>query len=162
MIVTKAVVLNKWLLEMLIANGLTLEAIFYMRKCLLAITGAFISSGCISHPAQYEPLLVTLKNNEPCFSISSGSGLDNTLSSHTPTVMKREGAEWKTISEPATYSPVVRLDAHDCHQWSGINWEAGEYDVALRVTDGTDAVRYAAHFNLRKNAKGELKIFKIE
>lgn len=133
-----------------------------MRKYLLSISVTLISSGCISHPAQYQPLLVTLKNNEPCFSISSSSGFGNSLSSYAPTVMKREGAEWRAISEPATYSPVVRLDVHDCHQWNGIDWEAGEYDVALKVTDGNEAVRYAAHFNLRKNAKGELKIFKIE
>ena len=146
-----------------VASGLlTLKAMFYMRKCLLSIAVAFISSGCISHPAQYQPLLVTLKDNEPCFSIIPGLVFDTSLSSHTPTVMKREGAKWKTISEPATYSPVVRLDAHDCHQWNGINWEAGEYDVALKVTDGNEAVRYAAHFNLRKNAKGELSIFRIE
>ncbi len=133
-----------------------------MRILTVALVVTFISSGCISHSAQYEPLLVRLKNNEPCFSISSGSSLDNSLSSHAPTVMKREGGEWRTISEPATYSPVVRLDAHDCHQWNGIDWEAGEYDVALKVTDGNEAIRYAAQFNLRKNAKGELSIFKIE
>lgn len=133
-----------------------------MRKYLLIIAVSFISSGCISHPAQYQPLLVTLKNNEPCFSISSGSGLDKSLSSHAPTVMKREGAEWRTISEPATYSPAVRLDAHDCHQWNGIDWQAGEYDVTLRVTDGNDAVRYATRFKLQKNAKDELHIFKVE
>ncbi|WP_312467997.1 hypothetical protein [Pseudescherichia sp.] len=141
---------------------LTLKAMFYMRKCLLSIAVAFISSSCISHPAQYQPLLVTLKDNEPCFSITPGLVFDTSLSSHAPTVMKREGGEWRTISEPATYSPVVRLDAHDCHQWNGIDWEAGEYDVALKVTDGNEAVRYAAHFNLRKNAKGELSIFRIE
>jgi len=133
-----------------------------MRMFTVASVVIFINSGCISHPAQYEPLLVRLKNNEPCFSISSGSSLDNSLSSHAPTVMKREGGEWRTISEPATYSPVVRLDAHDCHQWNGIDWEAGEYDVALKVTDGNEAIRYAAHFNLRKSAKGELSIFRIE
>lgn len=130
-----------------------------MRMFTVASVVVFINSGCIPHPAQYQPLLVTLKDNEPCFSIIPGLVFDKSLSSHTPTVMKREGAEWKTISEPATYSPVVRLDAHDCHQWNGINWGAGEYDVALKVTDGNEAVRYAAHFNLRKNARGELKFF---
>ncbi|GAL56525.1 hypothetical protein EV102420_02_01290 [Pseudescherichia vulneris NBRC 102420] len=131
-----------------------------MRMFTVASVVVFINSGCISHPAQYEPLLVTLKENEPCFSIIRGSGPDNSLSSHAPTVMKREGADWRTISEPATYSPVVRLDVHDCHQWNGINWQAGEYDVTLRVTDGNDAVRYAARFELQEYVLGQYRIVK--
>ncbi|WP_312457732.1 putative T6SS immunity periplasmic lipoprotein [Pseudescherichia sp.] len=132
-----------------------------MNRLFLIILLSLISSGCVSHPAQYQRMEVSLKNNEPCFSINP-SGLDKPLSSHAPTIMKREDSEWKTISKPATYTPVTILETNQCSQWGGINWEEGEYDVALKVMGGDDAIRYAARFKLQKNATNKLSIINIE
>lgn len=132
-----------------------------MNRLLLIISISFISSSCVSHSAQYQPLMVSLKNNEPCFSITTPD-LDKPLSSHAPTIMKREGTEWKNVSKPATYTPVTILEPNQCRQWGGVNWQSGEYDVALKVTGGEDAIRYAARFIVQKDAMGKLTIINIE
>ncbi len=128
--------------------------------CVLAIT--LMASACVSHPAQYKPLSVTLKNNQPCFAIPANSGLEEPITSHSPTVMKKTGTEWETVSPPSTFSPVVTLNTQQCYQWSGISWQTGEYDVALKVAGKNESVRYAARFVLEKNASGQFTISQSE
>lgn len=133
-----------------------------MKKVFGALSVTLMASACVSHPAQYQSLTITLKNNEPCFAIPANSGLDAPVTSHSPTIMKRAGNEWKTISPPSTNSPVVTLNTQQCHQWSGIAWQTGEYDVALKVSGKNDSVRYAARFSLEENASGQFKITQTE
>lgn len=133
-----------------------------MKKVFGALSVTLMASACVSHPAQYQSLTVTLKNNEPCFAIPANSGLDAPVTSHSPTIMKRAVNEWKTISPPSTYSPVVTLNTQQCRQWSGIAWQTGEYDVALKVSGKNDSVRYAARFTLEENASGQFKITQTE
>lgn len=127
---------------------------------VLAVT--LMASACVSHPAQYRSLEVTLKNNEPCFAIPANPGLEMPVTSHSPTVMKRAGNEWKTISPPSTFSPEVTLTTQQCHQWKGVAWQAGEYDVALRVSGKSDSVRYAARFILIEDSAGQFRLTQTE
>ena len=116
----------------------------------------------MSHPAQYQSLSVTLKNNEPCFAIPANSGLDAPVTSHSPTIMKRAGNEWKAISPPSTFSPEVTLTVQQCHQWTGITWQAGEYDVALKGAGKNDSIRYAARFILEEGPSDQFKLTQTE
>ncbi|HDR2622007.1 TPA: hypothetical protein QCI71_002902 [Enterobacter chuandaensis] len=127
---------------------------------VLAVT--LMVSACVSHPAQYRSLAVTLKNNEPCFAISANHGLQAPVTSHSPTIMKRVGNEWKTISPPSTFSPEVTLMTQQCHQWKDVAWQAGEYDVALKVSGKNDSIRYAARFTLQEAPSGQFKLMQTE
>lgn len=133
-----------------------------MKQFLSVVAIAFTVSACVSHPAQYQSLSVTLKNNEPCFAIPANSGLDAPVTSHSPTIMKRAGNEWKTISPPSTFSTEVTLTTQQCHQWKGIAWQAGEYDVALKVSGKNDSIRYAARFSLQEGPSGQFKLTQTE
>ncbi|MBL5926712.1 putative T6SS immunity periplasmic lipoprotein [Enterobacter asburiae] len=133
-----------------------------MKQLLSVVAIALTVSACVSHPAQYQSLSVTLKNNEPCFAIPANSGLDAPVTSHSPTIMKREGNEWKAISPPSTFSPEVTLTTQQCHQWKGITWQAGEYDVALKVSGKNDSIRYAARFTLQEGPSGQFKLTQTE
>lgn len=133
-----------------------------MKKMLGVISITLMANACISHPAQYQSLSVTLKNNEPCFNIPKDSGLDKPITSHSPTIMKRKGAQWETISPPATYTPVITLNPEECHQWNGIQWQSGEYDVVLKLTGKNDSVRYAARFVLEKKTSGQFQLLQSE
>lgn len=133
-----------------------------MKKKFGVLTIALIVSACVSHPAQYEPLSVSLKNNEPCFVIPIDSGLEEPITSHSPTIMKRTAGGWETVSPESTFSPVVRLNTQQCHQWSGIPWQPGEYDIALKVTGKNDSIRYAVRFVLEKNASGQFQVLQSE
>lgn len=118
-----------------------------------------MANACVSHPAQYQSLSVTLKHNEPCFAIPANSGLDAPVTSYSPTILKRVGNEWRAISPPSTYSPVVTLNTLQCNQWRGIVWQTGEYDVALKVSGKNDSIRYAARFILEEGSSGQFKLF---
>ncbi|HEP0313734.1 TPA: hypothetical protein QIS87_000393 [Enterobacter bugandensis] len=133
-----------------------------MKQLLSVVAIAFTVTACVSHPAQYQSLSVMLKNNEPCFAIPANSGLDAPVTSHSPTIMKRAGNEWKAISPPATFSPEVTLTTQQCHQWKGIAWQAGEYDVALKVSGKNDSIRYAARFTLQEGPSGQFKLTQTE
>ncbi|KDF47681.1 hypothetical protein M8B70_09900 [Enterobacter chengduensis] len=133
-----------------------------MKQLLSVVAIALTVSACVSHPAQYQSLSVTLKNNEPCFAIPAISGLDAPVTSHSPTIMKRAGNEWKAISPPSTFSPEVTLTTQQCHQWKGIAWQAGEYDVALKVSGKNDSIRYAARFTLQEDPSGQFKLTQTE
>lgn len=133
-----------------------------MKELLSVVAIALTVSACVSHPAQYQPLSVTLKNNEPCFAIPADSGLDAPVTSHSPTIMKRAGNEWKAISPPSTFSPEVTLTTQQCHQWTGITWQAGEYDLALKVSGKNDSIRYAARFTLQEGTSGQFKLTQTE
>ena len=133
-----------------------------MKQLLSVVAIALTVSACVSHPAQYQSLTVTLKNNEPCFAIPANSGLDAPVTSHSPTIMKRAGNEWKAISPPSTFSPEVTLTTQQCHQWTGITWQAGEYDVALKVSGKNDSIRYAARFTLQEGSSGQFKLTQTE
>lgn len=133
-----------------------------MKQLLSVVAIALTVSACVSHPAQYQPLSVTLKNNEPCFAIPANAGLDAPITSHSPTIMKRAGNEWKAISPPSTFSPEVTLTTQQCHQWTGITWQAGEYDVALKVSGKNDSIRYAARFTLQEGSSGQFKLTQTE
>ncbi len=133
-----------------------------MKQLLSVVAIALTVSACVSHPAQYQSLSVTLKNNEPCFAIPANSGLDAPVTSHSPTIMKRAGNEWKAISLPSTFSPEVTLTIQQCHQWKGIAWQAGEYDVALKVSGKNDSIRYAARFTLQEGPSGQFKLMQTE
>ena len=133
-----------------------------MKQLLSAVATAFTMSACVSHPAQYQSLSVTLKNNEPCFAIPTHSGLETPVTSHSPTIMKHAGNEWKTISPPSTFSPEVTLMSGQCQQWQGIEWQAGEYDVALKISGKNDSVRYATRFTLEEGSSGEFKLTQSE
>ncbi|HBM9901978.1 MULTISPECIES: putative T6SS immunity periplasmic lipoprotein [Enterobacter] len=130
-----------------------------MQKLFVVFGVTLMASGCVSHPAQYQSLLVTLKNNEPCFAIPADSGVDAPVTSHSPTIMRRAGNEWKAISPPSTFSPEVTLTTQQCHQWTGITWQAGEYDVALKVSGKNGFIRYAARFILEEGPSGRFKLF---
>lgn len=133
-----------------------------MKKLFGMITITLMASACVSHPVQYQSLLVTIKNNEPCFAIPPNSGVEEPITSHSPTIMKRVAVEWQTVSPPSTFSPVVILNTRQCHQWRGIPWQAGEYDVALKVTGKNESIRYAARFVLEKNTSGQFYISQSE
>ncbi|BEK74829.1 hypothetical protein EATA6166_27210 [Enterobacter asburiae] len=133
-----------------------------MKQLLSVVAIALTVSACVSHPAQYQSLTVTLKNNEPCFAIPANSGLDAPVTSHSPTIMKRAGNEWKAISPPSTFSSEVTLTTQQCHQWQGIAWQAGEYDVALKVSGKNDSIRYAARFTLQEGSSGQFKLTQTE
>ena len=133
-----------------------------MKQLLSVVAIALTVSACVSHPAQYQSLTVTLKNNEPCFAIPAKAGLDAPITSHSPTIMKRAGNEWKAISPPSTFSPEVTLTTQQCHQWTGITWQAGEYDVALKVSGKNDSIRYAARFTLQEGPSGQFKLTQTE
>ena len=133
-----------------------------MQKLFGVFAVTLMVSACLSHPEQYQSLSVTLKNNEPCFAIPANSGLEAPVTSHSPTIMKRAGNEWKAISPPSTYSPVVTLNTQQCNQWRGIAWQTGEYDVAQTVSAKNDSVRYAARFTLEENASGQFTISQTE
>ena len=133
-----------------------------MKQLLSVVAIALTVSACVSHPAQYKSLSVTLKNNEPCFAIPANSGLDAPVTSHSPTITKRAGNEWKAISPPSTFSPEVTLTTQQCHQWKGIAWQAGEYDVALKVSGKNDSFRYAARFTLQEGPSGQFKLTQTE
>jgi hypothetical protein len=133
-----------------------------MKQLLSVVAIALTVSACVSHPAQYQSLSVTLKNNEPCFAIPANSGLDAPVTSHSPTIMKRAGNEWKAMSPPSTFSPEVTLTIQQCHQWKGIAWQAGEYDVALKVSGKNDSIRYAARFTLQEGPSGQFKLMQTE
>ncbi|MFO4058602.1 putative T6SS immunity periplasmic lipoprotein [Enterobacter asburiae] len=133
-----------------------------MKQLLSVVAIALTVSACVSHPAQYKSLSVTLKDNEPCFAIPANSGLDAPVTSHSPTIMKRAGNEWKAVSPPSTFSPEVTLTTQQCHQWKGIAWQAGEYDVALRVSGKNDSIRYAARFTLQESPSGQFKLTQTE
>ncbi|MCU6178376.1 putative T6SS immunity periplasmic lipoprotein [Enterobacter roggenkampii] len=133
-----------------------------MKQLLSVVAIALTVSACVSHPAQYQSLSVTLKNNEPCFAIPANSGLDVPVTSHSPTIMKRAGNEWKAVSPPSTFSPEVTLTTQQCHQWQGIAWQAGEYDVALKVSGKNDSIRYAARFTLQEGPSGQFKLTQTE
>ncbi|MEG5423991.1 hypothetical protein UXP88_11480 [Enterobacter hormaechei] len=133
-----------------------------MKQLLSVVAIALTVSACVSHPAQYQSLSVTLKNNEPCFAIPANSGLDAPVTSHWPTIMKRAGNEWKAISPPSTFSPEVTLTTQQCYQWKGIAWQAGEYDVALKVSGKNDSIRYAARFTLQEGPSGQFKLTQTE
>ena len=132
-------------------------------KCLFTLlTITLMANACVSHPAQYQPLSVTLKNNEPCFAIPANPGLEEPLTSHSPTIMKKTESEWNTISPPSTFSPAVTLNTQQCHQWKGIAWQAGEYDIALKVSGKNDSVRYSARFTLEENPSGQFTLTQTE
>ena len=133
-----------------------------MKQLLSVVAIALTVSACVSHPAQYQSLSVTLKNNEPCFASPANSGLDAPVTSHSPTIMKRAGNEWKAVSPPSTFSPEVTLMTQRCHQWKGIAWQAGEYDVALKVSGKNDSIRYAARFTLQEGPSGQFKLTQTE
>ena len=133
-----------------------------MKQLLSVVAIALTVSACVSHPAQYQSLSVTLKDNEPCFAIPANSGLDAPVTSHSPTIMIRAGNEWKAISPPSTFSPEVTLTTQQCHQWKGIAWQAGEYDVALKVSEKNDSIRYAARFTLQEGPSGQFKLTQTE
>ena len=133
-----------------------------MKQLLSVVAIALTVSACVSHPAQYKSLSVTLKDNEPCFAIPANSGLDAPVTSHSPTIMKRAGNEWKAVSPPSTFSPEVTLTTQHCHQWQGIAWQAGEYDVALKVSGKNDSIRYAARFTLQECPSGQFKLTQTE
>lgn len=133
-----------------------------MKQLLSVVAIALTVSACVSHPAQYQSLSVTLKNNEPCFAIPANSGLDAPVTSHSPTIMKRAGNERKAVSPTSTFSPEVTLTTQQCHQWQGIAWQAGEYDVALKVSGKNDSVRYAARFTLQEGSSGQFKLTQTE
>lgn len=130
-----------------------------IKKLFGVFAVTLMASACVSHPAQYQSLSVTLKNNEPCFAISAHSGLDAPVTSHSLTIMKRAGNEWKAISPPSMYSPVVTLNTHQCNQWRAIVWQNGEYDVVLKVSGKNDSIRYAARFILEEGPSGQFKLF---
>ncbi|UBM41310.1 hypothetical protein K9N75_02175 [Hafnia paralvei] len=133
-----------------------------MKQLLSVVAIALTMSACVSHPAQYQSLSVTLKNNDPCFAIPANAGLDAPVTSHSPTIMKRAGNEWKTISPPSTFSPEVTLMTGQCQQWKGIAWQAGEYDVDLKVSGKNDSIRYAARFTLEESPSGQFKLAQTE
>lgn len=133
-----------------------------MKQLFGVFAVTLMASACVSHPAQYQSLSVSLKNNEPCFAIPANSGLEAPVISHSPTIMKRAGNEWKTISPPSTYSPAVTLNIQQCNQWRGITWQTGEYDVTLKVSGKNDSARYAARFTLEENAAGQFKVTQTE
>ena len=133
-----------------------------MKQLLSVVAIALTVSACVSHLAQYQSLSVTLKNNEPCFAIPASSGLDAPVTSHSPTIMKRAGNDWKAVSPPSTFSPEVTLTTQQCHQWKGIAWQAGEYDVALKVSGKNDSIRYAARFTLQEGPSGQFKLTQTE
>lgn len=133
-----------------------------MKQLLSVVAIALTVSACVSHPAQYKSLSVTLKDNEPCFAIPANSGLDAPVTSHSPTIMKRAGNEWKAVSPPSTFSPEVTLTTQQCHQWKGIAWQAGEYDVALKVSGKNDSIRHAARFTLQESPSGQFKLTQTE
>lgn len=133
-----------------------------MKQLLSVVAIALTVSACVSHPAQYKSLSVTLKDNEPCFAIPANSGLDAPVTSHSPTIMKRAGNEWKAVSPPSKFSPEVTLTTQQCHQWKGIAWQAGEYDVALKVSGKNDSIRYAARFTLQEGPSGQFKLTQTE
>lgn len=133
-----------------------------MKQLVSVLVIVLTASACVSHPAQYQSLSVTLENNEPCFAIPANAGLEAPVTSHSPSIMKRAGNEWKTISPPSTFSPEVTLTTQQCHQWKGIVWQAGEYDVALKVSGKNDSVRYAARFTLEDGPSGQFKLMLTE
>ena len=133
-----------------------------MQKLFGVFAVTLMVSACVSHPAQYQSLSVTLKNNEPCFAIPANSGLEAPVISHTPTIMKKAGKEWKTISPPSTYIPVVTLNSQQCNQWRGIAWQTGEYDVAQTVSAKNDSIRNAARFTLQEGPSGQFKLTQTE
>lgn len=133
-----------------------------MKKLSTVLTITLVASACVSHPVQYQPLAVTLKNNEPCFAIPANSGLEEPITSHSPTIMKRSGHEWKTISPPSTFSPAVTLRIQQCHQWGGIAWQTGEYDITLKVSGKNDSVRYGTRFTLEENPAGQFTLTQTE
>lgn len=130
-----------------------------IKKLFGVFAVTLMANACVSHPAQYQSLSVTLKNNEPCFAIPANSGVDAPVTSHSPTIMKRAGNEWKAISPPSTFSPEVTLTTQQFHQWMGITWQAGEYDIALKVSGKNGSIRYAARFILEEGPSGQFKLF---
>ncbi|ELY3083991.1 putative T6SS immunity periplasmic lipoprotein [Klebsiella aerogenes] len=133
-----------------------------MSKFFIILAFTIMINACVPHPAQYQTFSVTLKNNEPCFALPVNSGLDAPITSSSPTIMKKTANEWKPISPPATFSPTAMLNSQQCHQWSGITWQAGEYDVALKVSGKNDSVRYGARFSLVESASGQFKLTQTE
>lgn len=138
--------------------GFCTQADWVMKRALSTIAITCLCSACISHPAQYQRLTVSLENNAPCFRFPQDSGLTYPITAYTPTVMKQEGEQWKRISLSGFNTTIVLLKPGVCHQWSGITWQAGEFDVALRAADKNGAFRYAARFELYKDTGGQLRI----
>ncbi|NDO81890.1 hypothetical protein CJP72_14275 [Citrobacter sp. NCU1] len=129
-----------------------------MKRALSAIAITCLCSACISHPAQYQRLTVSIENNAPCFCFPQDSGLTYPITVYPPTVMKQEGEQWKAISSPGFNTPVVLLNPGACHQWREITWLAGEYDVVLKAKDKNGAIRYAARFELQEETGGQRRI----
>ncbi|MDR9946423.1 hypothetical protein MX989_10065 [Enterobacter sichuanensis] len=127
-----------------------------MIRALSVISVAFACSACISPPAQYEKLSVTLENNIPCFGIRQDSNFNGSVSVYAPTVMKHVGNQWKTINFHDQLPSMRILNSEECIRLDEVDWHEGEYDVVLKVVNEKTAIRYAARFILKKGMSSEL------
>ncbi|MBU5922683.1 putative T6SS immunity periplasmic lipoprotein [Enterobacter sichuanensis] len=133
-----------------------------MIRALSVISVALACSACISPPAQYEKLSVTLENNIPCFGIRQDSNFNGPVSVYAPSVMKHVGNQWKAINS-VDQPPAMRiLNSEECIRLDEVDWREGEYDVVLKVVNEKNAIRYAARFILNKGMSGDLLLMKSE
>ncbi len=60
-----------------------------IKKLFGVFAVTLMASACVSHPAQYQSLSVTLKNNEPCFAIPAKEGANKqVISSQADSLIK--------------------------------------------------------------------------
>lgn len=133
-----------------------------MLRVISVVSIALLCSACISHPAQYENLTVTLVNDVPCFGIPGDLKFREALFIYEPSVMKRVDEQWETVFSPHTSSPLESLTSGECISWKKVDWQTGEYDVVVKVIRDNNSKRYAARFIFNKDKNGVASLIKIE
>ncbi|MFX2607988.1 hypothetical protein ACXX29_007220 [Enterobacter mori] len=133
-----------------------------MIRELSVISIALACSACISPPAQYEKLSVTLENNIPCLGIRQDSNFNGPISVYAPSVMKHVGNQWENINFHVQPPAMRILNSEECIRLDEVDWREGEYDVVLKVVNEKTAIRYAARFILKKGSSSDLLLMMSE
>ncbi|CAI0956534.1 putative T6SS immunity periplasmic lipoprotein [Serratia ficaria] len=131
-----------------------------MNRLSLALL-CLILSGCQSAKSWYHPLDVSLKDNQPCFSVPAGSvGKNDRLQNRGIIVSRQEHQQWRIVWTSPEISPLLYLQPGQCVTYPQMKWAAGEYSVLLGVSLNNDAERrkYVKTFGLSADEQGKIQL----
>ncbi|CAI0904366.1 Uncharacterised protein [Serratia entomophila] len=122
-------------------------------------------SGCQSGKSWYHPLDVSLKDNQPCFSVPAGSvGKNDRLQNRGIIVSRQEHQQWRIVWTSPEISPLPYLQPGQCIAYPQMKWASGEYSVLLGVSLNNDTERrkYIKEFSLSSDGRGAFQLHNQE
>ncbi|CAO95671.1 putative T6SS immunity periplasmic lipoprotein [Erwinia tasmaniensis] len=132
-----------------------------MKKPVIIPIVALLLTACQLEKPQFERMQVRVNHNQPCFIIpQNAADRHAALTSNGPMVSWFDQQQWQVISPSSVTAEDRAVNAGECTQWPGINWDPGSYNVFMRVNDRAsgDIIRYRADFSLLRNQQGELSL----